>query len=330
VLSRPAILVVILMSIAAAFVGFHTGHREMDVDEVVYEQTLHAMHAGQSYYPATRDALVTKEHRAPSNVRAIRPPTVFLLLFEFPQWSWRWLTGLVMAAAIALSAMIASTFDRRAGPIAAVMTGLWMMGASALLYLHAELWGVPFLLAGVLFLIRGRVAWAAGFILAACLFRELYIAWFVALWIPHRRRASWWVAGSAMAVAFAVHFAEARRVLDPHGYQPALDGTFRHLDKLVGGFSPAASVLGFVVGITGVVAGSIALWRAARSGRIPAAPALLVAGLVLFALTIIFGRPYWGLTSGPVLATFAAVELAPLGVRVASARVAGGVRVPVH
>ena len=56
-----SVLFAILLSITAVLLGVHTGYRTLDVDEVVYHDTLVAMTHGEGYYPAMRDALVREE-----------------------------------------------------------------------------------------------------------------------------------------------------------------------------------------------------------------------------------------------------------------------------
>ena len=79
----------------ATALGIRTGYRTVDVDEVVCRDTVVAMQHGHGYYPAMRDALVAKEGAPPSQVRAVRPPTLYLFLARFPERSWRYLVGAV-------------------------------------------------------------------------------------------------------------------------------------------------------------------------------------------------------------------------------------------
>src|SRR5213593_1771219 len=84
----------VAIALVATISGLRTGYAKQDVDEAVYRNTLLSMRQGEGYYPAMRDALVLKENRPPRSVRAIRPPTTFLLLRWFPPASWRWIAGL--------------------------------------------------------------------------------------------------------------------------------------------------------------------------------------------------------------------------------------------
>src|SRR5205085_1387242 len=80
----------VLLAAAATAEGVKQGNTLRDADEIVFQTTLHEMQVGRGYYPAMRAALVAKEHHPPTQVRAIRPPTLFLLLRPFPARSWRY------------------------------------------------------------------------------------------------------------------------------------------------------------------------------------------------------------------------------------------------
>jgi hypothetical protein len=132
---------------AHVLVGLRTGYRETDVDEVVYRDTVVAMQDGQGYYPAMREALVAKEGAPPSQIRSVRPPTLYLFLSRFPPGTWRYLVGAVYLATMLLAWRLARTMHPLGGPIAVFLTGMWMVGASPLFFLNTELWGLPLLLA---------------------------------------------------------------------------------------------------------------------------------------------------------------------------------------
>src|SRR5438067_6275990 len=91
---RAAVAIVAVFAVVAVAVGLHTGYRQVDVDELVYRRTLVAMHHGAGYYRAMSHALVRKEGAPPTEVRSIRPPTMFLLLYGLPASSWRWVVGI--------------------------------------------------------------------------------------------------------------------------------------------------------------------------------------------------------------------------------------------
>ena len=142
-----AVVAVAVVAVAALVSGLRTGWSRVDVDERVYVQTLREMRAGASYYDAMRDALVTKEGAPPRSVRAIRPPTMFLLLRPFPEVAWRWLAGASIAVSLWLLWRLGRPYGPYGGVAAVVLGGLWLLGAAPLLFLHAELWGLPFALA---------------------------------------------------------------------------------------------------------------------------------------------------------------------------------------
>lgn len=290
----------------ALAVGLATGYRTMDVDEVAYRQTLRLMQAGDNYYDAMHTALLEKEGAPPSEVRAIRPPTIFLLLEHFPERSWRWLSGLPIFATVLLGWALAHFFSPRAGAPAAVLVGLWMLGASPYLFLHAEFWGLPLALGGLYLLATQRPGPAAGLLMGATLVRELYLVWLIAAFLVAPKRRAWWGCSGVVVVCAAVHAYLANQVLADHGYQPPLNGTLQGLASFFGGFSPSATLLGGAVGAASAVLGFIALGRLLRRPRSRRlALAVLVAAGVLLVLTTFAGRTYWGLTYGPILAVFA-------------------------
>src|SRR2546423_537877 len=130
----------VALALVAVFAGLHTGNKVLDTDEDVYQRTLRSMRSGEGYYPAMRDALIVKEKARPSSVRAIRPPTLFLFLRWFPERSWRWLVGLIYLAVLLAIARLGEPYGRYGSIVATTAGGVWMIGASSYLYLHAELW----------------------------------------------------------------------------------------------------------------------------------------------------------------------------------------------
>src|SRR5688572_1903807 len=92
-LDRISVVASICFAIVATAFGVHTDYRTVDVDEVVYRNTIVAMRDGAGYYPAMRDALEAKEGAPPSETRSVRPPTLYVALSTFPEASWRYLAG---------------------------------------------------------------------------------------------------------------------------------------------------------------------------------------------------------------------------------------------
>src|SRR5947209_20575020 len=99
------------------------------------------MNRGDGYYVAMRKALVRKEGAPPTQVRSVRPPTMFLLLYAFPPRAWRWLVGVVFFVALALAWRLSRPLAWWAGPVAVCLAAVWLLVASPRLYLHSELWG---------------------------------------------------------------------------------------------------------------------------------------------------------------------------------------------
>ena len=301
---RWAVGLIALFAALAIYVGLRSGYRIVDVDELVYLRTLTAMRHGVSYYAAMRHALVLKEGAAPTQIRSIRPPTMFLVLACFPAWSWRWLVGGIYVAVLVCAWRLGRVPSLWGGPLAVALVGFWLLGAAPLLFLHAELWGLPFALAGVLAARRDRWALAAACVGAAVLFRELYAVLFVAGLMFTPRRRPWAVVAMALVALAAVHAALASSVLAAHGREAAFGSGGRGLMYVLTAISPSGSVLGWLIGILTTVGGIWAL--APRVTVHENAMERIVSGYVavMIPLTLVLGRDYWGLTFGPLLACF--------------------------
>lgn len=297
-----ALVAVALVAVAALVSGLRTGWSRMDVDERVYVQTLREMRAGSSYYDAMRDALVAKEGGPPASVRAIRPPTMFLLLRPFPEGAWRWLAALVTTASLLLLWRLGRPHGAYGGVVAVVAGGLWLLGAAPLLFLHAELWGLPLALAGLVLVRRDRPASGAAALVGAVVFRELYVVFLLAaaLFAPRRRV---WIGGLvAVAVLVGVHAVFAEHVLSPAGHQVALGNEPRGPSFLLRLLSPGATRVGGVLGGVVLAAGAVGLrrrWSADVGARIVAA-----SSAVLLAAAFVATRLYWTLVFAPLVAAY--------------------------
>jgi hypothetical protein len=195
-----------------------------------------------------------------------------------------------------------------AGPIAVVLVGAYVRSALPFLYLHSELWGLPLALASLLAVRRRRWALAAALIVAAVLFRELYVVFLVAgvVWLPRRR--PFLIAGALVLVAGVVHVVLASRILDPTGREAAfvLDTSVREaLDRLGPGGGPAANLVGLAVAVLGLAV----LVVASRDNDPPDGRVALTAVVPLALMTVTVGRTYWALTFAPVLAAYAAMAV---------------------
>jgi hypothetical protein len=310
---RIAILAAACFTVAAVLLGAHTGYRTVDVDEAVFFRTVVAMRAGDGYYPAMRDALTHKEGRGPSQIRSVRPPTLYLFLARFPPGSWRYVVGTVYLTTLLLAWRLARGLHPLGGPIAVLLTGMWALGAAPYLFLHTELWGVPFLLAGALALRNDRWAAAAVALAAAALLRELYVpALLLGMLLAPRRRA---FAITAVAVAgiALLHAGLASGILTPGGREPALGLAGHGSTYLLSALSPSDRPLGWIIGVAGTVLGFVGLSR--RWGDDAAARLLLPFAEAMVVLTVFVGRNYWGLAFGPALACFAPAGLAAVQAR---------------
>ncbi len=303
-----AVVLAVVVAAVSLSATLHLERTQVDVDEAVYLQTLESMQHGQGYYDATRDALVAKEGTPPSQLRSVRPPMLFLLLRPFPADAWRWLATVAGLAAMLVAWRLARAASPLAGPVAVVLVGAYVRSALPFLYLHSELWGLPFALASLLAVRRRRWALAAAAIVVAVLFRELYLVFLLAglVWVPRRRP---FVIGAALVVvAGAVHVALASRILDPTGREAAfvLDTSVREaLDRLGPGGGPAANLVGLAIAALGVTV----LIVASRGDDPPDARVALTAIVPLAVATVTVGRTYWALTFAPVLAVYAAMAV---------------------
>jgi len=311
--TRLGVVLVALLALALTLVGVKTGLTVQDEDEAVYVNTLRSMRSGEGYYPAIRDALVEKEGVAPSSVRAVRPPTMFLFLRWIPEQGWRWAAGGVYLATLLLVWTLARREGRWAGIAAVTVAFVWLAPASPYLFLHAELWGLPFFLAGLLNLRRGRDGWAAFFLTVATLTRELFgVSILLALIV--RKRREWWYALSAAVAGGFIHALVAGQILSPIGRDAPLHNVGIDASLVFQVLGPGTTAFSVVVGLGVLALAMPGLIRHAREGD-PAAAVLLPFTFVLAAAGIVATRLYWSLTWGPAIAAFV-----PAGVAVLLAR----------
>ena len=296
-IDRVSVLVAAVLAVLATVIGVGNGYRVVDVDEVVFRDTLVAMRQGEGYYPAMRDALVAKEGAPPTQVRSIRPPTLFLFLSRFPPASWRYLAGIVYLAILLLAWRLGRPLHPYGGPIAVVLAGMWVLGATEVLFLHGELWGLPFLMAGALAMRNERWALAAVAVGLAAVQREIFVLpLLVGLVVVPRRRA--WVGVVAVAVGLGVlHAVLAADVLADQGREAPFGQSGLGPRYILSALSPSDQPFGWLIGIPTVVLGFLGLRR--RWADDPAAKMLLPFAAMMVPITVFLGREYWGLAFGP-------------------------------
>src|SRR4029077_7768369 len=109
------------------------------------------------------------------------------------------------------------------GTLAVIGGGIWLLAFANFLYLHAELWGLPFLIWGAVALRSddGDVPAAALLALAVC-FRELFGIAFLLAAVIRRFRRPWIVASVALGVLAAIHAHFADEVLSTRGREAPL------------------------------------------------------------------------------------------------------------
>ena len=308
VADRVAVAAAVILALLATMIGVRTGYGLVDVDELVFRDTLVSMQGGEGYYPAMRDALVVKEGAPPTQVRSIRPPTLYLVLSRFPEGSWRYLVGAVYLAVLLLAWRLGRTLHRYGGPIAVTVAGMWVLGATEVLFLHTELWGLPFLLAAALALRHERWALAAVSVGVAALMREIYVLplLFGLVLVPRRRA---WAATLVVVVVLGVIHADlASGVLADQGREAAFGQSGHGFRYILSALSPSDRIFGWVIGIPSLVLGFFGLaqeWREDAGARL-----LLPFAAVMVLLTVLVGREYWSLTFGPALACFVPAALA--------------------
>lgn len=308
---RVAVVVAVCLTAVATILGIRTGYHTVDVDELVYRNTLVAMQHGESYYPAMRDALVTKEGAPPSQIRSVRPPTLYLFLARFPPTSWRYLAGAAYLAILLLAWRLGRPLHAYGGPIAVLLSGMWVLGAAPFLFLHTELWGLPLLMAGALALRHQRWALAALAVAAAAILREIYVLpLLVGLVVVPRRRA-WVVAVAVVAALGFLHAGLARDAISAGGREAAFGKSGLSPTYILSALSPADRPVGWLLGIAGDVLGFLGLRR--RWSDDAAARLVLPFAAAMVPLTVFLGREYWGLAFGPVVACFAPAGLVALG-----------------
>ena len=310
---RIAVVAAVCLAVVATALGVGTGYRTVDVDEVVYRNTVVAMREGQGYYPAMRDALVAKEGAPPSQIRSVRPPTLYLVLARFPERTWRYLVGAVYLAVLLLAWRLARPLHAYGGPIGVVSAGMWVLGAAPVLFLHTELWGLPFLLAAALALRNRRWALAALALAIAALLREIYVLpLLLGLAVAPRRRA--WVGAVVVVAGLAfVHAGLASDILSPDGREAAFGKSGLSPGYVLSALSPSDRPLGWLFGIAGGILGFLGLRRLWPDDA--AARVILPFAAVMAPLTVLVGREYWGLAYGPAVACFAPAALAALSAR---------------
>ena len=307
---RLAVLAAVCFALVATALGVRTGYRTVDVDEVVYRNTLVAMQEGEGYYSAKRAALIQKEGAPPSQIRSVRPPALYLALARFPESSWRYLVGGVYLAILLLAWRLARPHHAYGGPLAVLLAGMFVLGAAEVLFLHAELWGLPLFLAGCLAMRNHSWALAALAVAAAALLREIYVLPLLLGAVVAPRRRPWLVAVVAVGAAHLVHAGMAQEILDANGKEAAFGKSGLGPAYILSALSPSDRLLGWLFGVAGGVLGAFGL--RAMWDRDPAARLILPFAAVMVPLTIMLGREYWGLAFCPAVACFAPAGLAAL------------------
>jgi hypothetical protein len=298
----------VTLALVAVLTGVRTGNKALDTDEDVYQRTLRSMRSGEGYYRSMSDALLVKEKARPSSVRAIRPPTLFLVLRWFPERSWRWIVGLVYLAMLLALARLGEPYGRYGGVVATVAGGVWVIGASSYLYLHAELWGLPFFLAGLVAVRRENDSNGAALLAVATALRELYGVGLLLGVLMSKRRRPWLLATAVIIALAAVHIWLAHSVLASAGHEVGLGNERITIHSILRFLSPGDRPAAFALGVTMLAAGFMGMARNLRRDR--AATILLPFSIILLVAGVAATRTYWNLTYGPAVSAFCTAAVA--------------------
>jgi hypothetical protein len=249
-----------------------------------YLATVRTMQAGEGYYSAMTASLPD----APTQVRSIREPTMFLV--------WRY-TGLSWPLALAVICLSGVLLSLCTNPLIGAAGTIWLVLAAHSLvnamWTEVEFWALPLVLAAMLAIRRDRWTLAACLLLAGALIRELVapclILGCVAAWQSQKPLRPWMAAVAAWCVFYAIHTRMAAPYLSAAGSEFPLAGT----SALRGVLAMASINLG-LVGLAIVIC---ALWVARfRPEWWIALP--LVVGIPVVGLTIY--RLYWAVLVFPV------------------------------
>jgi hypothetical protein len=209
--------------------------------------------------------------------------------------------GLVYLAVLLAMARLGEPFGSLGPMIAVALGGIWMIGASSYLYLHAELWGLPFFLAGLVALRKGNERAAAILMGVACIVRELYVVGVVIALVLSKKRRIWLLALASLALLFGLHVWLSHAFLSRTGHEVALGNEPITFHSVLRFLSPGDKPLAFAIGIAMLVLGLAGIVRNLRDR---AAQLVLPYAIVLSIAGVIATRSYWNLTYGPAVASF--------------------------
>lgn len=300
--------IALILTAVAVVVGIRTGYRRLDVDEAVFRNTLVSMREGAGYYDAMSGALEQKEGAPPRSVRAVRPPTMFLFLRWFPPASWRWIVGVIYFAVLLGAWHLARPYGERAAVAGTVLAGVWVITGSPFLFLHAELWGLPFFVAACLALRREKDTAGAALMTAATAVRELFGLGLVLGLLVARRRRAWAIALLVVGGLWGVHAGLADRVVSEAGHEVSLGNEPHTIRQALTVLGPGDRPAAWVYGVIQMTLGFVVLVRLQARDR--AARLLLLFTAVMAPAAVIVTRTYWTLTYGPAVAAFVPISLA--------------------
>lgn len=304
--------IVIVFSLLTVAIPLAAGDL-IDVDEIVYVDTLESMADGEGYYPAMRDALVAKEGEPPTQVRSFRTPLVFWLLSMIPGGLWHLAASVPFTLSIGLGAQFGKRFGARGSLAAAAGVGVMAVAYSNHLYLHAEVWALPSILAGLLALGNNKASapwWFALGVATRELFAALFLICMIYDWLKNSHHRRHWLAAAAAVSAFGlVHAFRASKFVAAAGYEAPFGNEKLNPKFVVSAISPGVGWLSWALGLTMVVLGVIGLTRVIKSD--PIAPLVAAHVALMLPITLVLGRVYWGFTFVPLLALYLAAAPTP-------------------
>jgi hypothetical protein len=273
-------------AILVVWLGWMPSHARPAVNGEVasYRLAVQHMQDGEGYYGAMSSSLL----RPPSNVRALRLPTIFLL--------WR-VIGLSWPATLAVIVLSGVFVGRLAGPVIGFFAVMWLVLTAYSfvneMWTEVEFWALPLVLGSMLAIRRDRWTLAACLMLAAACIRELAApCLFMGMFVAHRADRPirpWVLCVLAWIAYYALHMAMAASWLDPAGFEAPLIGT--------GGFQGFLIMSGAGLGLLGPIVVGAAIWRSRLRPEcwlvLPLVVGIPLAGFVVW-------RLYWPVLCFPV------------------------------
>ena len=292
-------VVLALVGAAAFLVAKTVGPVQHVIDEGVYTSTLARMRSGMGYYPAMRMSLDHFGVTA-SQVRSIRPASLYVVLRYLPPSTYRWLAAAVSAISVGLAWRLVRETSRWVQAVVILGVAGWTGAMLQASYLFTETWTLPLLLRALLAVKRDRWTAAAALVCIAALTRELCAPALLAglLVAPTDRRRPWFAATGISVAMGAVHYWLASHQLAAHGHEAGFSAGSNLGFTLRFMLSPTHYVLPGILMTLLTAAGIVGLFRGQRVDG--AARFAFLVWLMLAMATLYAGRQYWPILFSPL------------------------------